>query len=314
MKSAAATLESAPFTANPFTLIRQRMAGSGLPWLVPVLAVLGIFYAYPLLDVIRLAFTDQTMINSGETHYTLATFAKILTDPDLPDILLATFIFTGGSVIGQQLLGLAVAMIVVRGERRRLFGTTLLRTTALVAWVIPGIAGGLVWKMLFSEAPFGGINSVLRLMSLSPVAWLSDPDMTIWSVTIANVWRGTAFSMVVMYAALKALDPLLEEAAIVDGANPLQRFWHIVLPQLRTAVLVNMILITLQTINIFDSVISLTGGGPGRATEVIALHTYFVVFRNLDLAGGAVLSIVMLAISLILALGYAILLPKETSR
>jgi multiple sugar transport system permease protein len=176
---------------------------------------------------------------------------------------------------------------------------------------VPGIAGGIVWQMLFSEAPFGGINSLLRLLHMRPVAWLSDPAMAPWSAVIANVWRGTAFSMVVMYAGRKAIDPELYEAAEVDGASPAQRLLYITLPQLRPAILVNMILITVLTMNTFDAIISLTGGGPGLATEVISLYTFNIVFRNYDLAGGSVMSVLMLAISLTLAVVYASLLPRE---
>ena len=289
---------------------RHNRVPSPYPWLMPVILVMGLFYLYPVIDVFRYAFTDLTLLG-GEGHYTLSTFGNVLTRPELAQILWVTFVFTAGSVIGQQLIGLAMALVVVRSEKRNLFGTTILRTTALIAWVVPGIAGGIIWKMLFNEAPFGGLNSLLRLMGMAPVQWLSDPDVVMWSVVLSNVWRGTAFSMVVMYAALKAIDPSLYEAAEVDGASARQKLVFVTLPQLRPAILVNMILITIQTLNTFDAIISLTGGGPGRATEVLSLYTFNVVFRNYDLAAGSVLSILMLAISLGLALVYAAFLPKD---
>ncbi|WP_252192876.1 sugar ABC transporter permease [Rhizobium sp. CSW-27] len=280
---------------------------------MPLILVLGLFYLYPVLDVFRLALTRATLLG-GDEGYTVSTLTQTLARPELPGILGVTALFTLASVFSQQLLGLAIALVVVRGEKRRLFGTTIVRTTALIAWVVPGIAGGIIWKMLFNEAPFGGLNSILRLMGAAPVQWLSDPDLVMWSVVISNVWRGTAFSMVVMYAALKAIDPVLYEAAAVDGASAPQRLMHVTLPQLRSAILVNMILITIQTLNTFDAIISLTGGGPGRSTEVLSLYTFNVVFRNYDLAGGAVLSILMLVISLGLALVYAAFLPKGEDR
>jgi multiple sugar transport system permease protein len=280
---------------------------------LPLIVVLGLFYLYPVLDVFRLALTRATLLGD-EGGYTFATLAQTLMRPEIPGILWVTATFTLASVFSQQLLGLAIALVVVRGEKRQLFGTTIVRTTALIAWVVPGIAGGIIWKMLFNEAPFGGLNSLLRLMGVSPVQWLSDPDLVMWSVVISNVWRGTAFSMVVMYAALKAIDPVLYEAASVDGATAHQRLFYVTLPQLRAAILVNMILITIQTLNTFDAIISLTGGGPGRATEVLSLYTFNVVFRNYDLASGAVLSILMLIISLGLALIYAAFLPKGEER
>ncbi len=284
-----------------------------LPWLVPLLLVLGVFYLVPILDAARLAFTDATLLDRSE-HYTLASARAMLGHADLPAILRTTLVFTGASVVGQQVLGLAIAMLVLRGERRRLPGMTALRTLVLVAWVVPGIANGIIWQLLFSEAPFGAINSFLRQFHVPPVAWLSDPDIAMVSAVVSNVWRGTAFSMIVLYAALKALDPTLYEAAQMDGATALQRFVYITLPLLRPALLVNGILTTIQTLNIFDAIISLTGGGPGRATEVLSLFTFNTVFRNYDLAGGSVLSLLMLVISLLLALAYAAFLPREDAR
>lgn len=289
--------------------ITRRRNPSPLPWLVPLILVLGIFYLYPLIDVFRFAFTNVSLVGADE-QYTLQTIIHTLSRPELVQILWVTFVFTASSVVAQQVLGFLIAQVVVRSEDRGLFGSTIVRTTALVAWVVPGIAGGIIWKMLFNEAPFGGLNSLLRMVGAAPVQWLSDPDMVMWSVVISNVWRGTAFSMVVMYAAIKAIDPELYEAAEIDGANAWQRMIYITLPQLRTAILVNMILITIQTLNTFDAIISLTGGGPGRATEVLSLYTFNVVFRNYDLAAGAVLSILMLLISLGLALVYARFLPR----
>jgi len=283
------------------------------PWLLPALLVLGLFYLYPILDVFRFAFTDATLLGDRET-YTLGTIVTVLTDPNLPTILFATTVFTAFSVIGQIATGFAIALLVIRGERRRLYGMSLLRTVVLVAWVVPGIANGLIWQMLFSEAPFGAINSTLRLLHIAPVAWLSDPGNAMMSAVISNVWRGTAFSMVLLYAGLKVIDRTLYEAPDIDGAGSLQMFRFITLPQMRVTLRVNAILITIQTLNTFDAIISLTGGGPGRATEVISLFAFNTVFRNHDLAGGAVLSVLMLVISLVLSLVYAWFLPQgETS-
>lgn len=290
-------------------MARSRHRPKAAPWLMPLILVLGVFYLYPVLDVLRLAFTHATLLGD-EGGYTIFTLINTLTRAEIPQILWVTLTFTAGSVLAQQLFGLVIALVVVRAEKRRLFGATVLRTTALIAWVVPGIAGGIIWKMLFNEAPFGGLNSLLRLVGAGPVQWLSDPHLVMWSVVLSNVWRGTAFSMVVMYAAIKAIDPVLYEASAVDGARADQRLRYITLPQLKSAILVNLILITIQTLNTFDAIISLTGGGPGRATEVLSLYTFNVVFRNYDLAAGAALSILMLVISLGLALIYAAFLPK----
>ncbi|NDV01203.1 carbohydrate ABC transporter permease [Pseudoroseicyclus tamaricis] len=281
-----------------------------LPWLLPVLFFIGLFYLWPIIDALRLAFTDASLLDR-EANFSLDAIGAMLGSAALGTVLRNTAVFTLGSVFGQLLLGLAIALLVVRGERNNLRGMLVLRTLVLAAWVIPGIANGVIWQMLFSEAPFGAINSTLRLVGIPPVAWLSNPDNAMMSAIIATVWQGTAYSMILLYAALRSIDDTLYEAAAVDAATPWERLWFITLPELRGALLVNAILIVIMTLNTFDVIISLTGGGPGRATEVLALYAYNTVFYNFDLAGGSVLSILLMAISLTLAAIVAMFLPRS---
>lgn len=280
-----------------------------LPWLLPAAVLLAAFYAVPILDVARLAFTDATLIRPASGWSTRA-LRDLAADPALTGILRTTTLFTGLSVLAQGLAGLGLALLMVRGERRGLRGMAALRTLVLAAWVVPGIAGGLIWGLLFSEAPFGALNSMLGTVGLPPVAWLSDPGMALVSAVIANAWQGTAFAMIVLYAALKAIDPALLEAAAVDGASPAQALRHVTLPMLRGALLVVAVLATVQTLNTFDAILALTGGGPGRATEVLALHTFDTVFSDLDLAGGAALALMLFALSLTAALGLSAWLSR----
>lgn len=279
----------------------QPSAATPVPWLVPAVALLAVFYAVPMLDVARLAFSDATLTRAA-SGYSTDGVTQMLTNPALGGILWRTALFTGASVVALQLAGLSIALTMVRGERRGLRGMTALRTLVLAAWVVPGIANGLIWSLLFSEAPYGGLNSLIGMVGIGPVAWLSDPQMAMVSAVIANVWQGTAFSMIVFYAALRAIDPILYEAAEIDGARPVQALRHITLPLLRGAILVNTILVGVQTLNTFDAILALTGGGPGRATEVLALFTFNTVFYNRDLAGGSVLALLLLALGLTLAL------------
>lgn len=304
-QAAAAPRNAAVRTAPP-----RRRGGAVWPWLAPALLLLGAFYLVPMIDVVRLAFGDATLLRPVE-RYGLDGFASVLSNPAVPGVLWTTAVFTAASVIGIQVTGLAVALLVVRGERRRLHGMTLLRTLVLTAWVVPGIANGLVWQMLFSEAPFGAINSALRLAGLAPVRWLSDPGNAMLSAVIANVWQGTAFAMIVFYAARRAIDPDLYAAAAVDGAGPTARLVFITLPQLRPAMLVASVLVTIQTLNTFDVILSLTGGGPGRATEVLSLFTFNTVFYNFDLSGGSVLALLLVALAMALTLIYVTALVRR---
>jgi multiple sugar transport system permease protein len=279
-------------------------------WMAPLLAVVTLFYLYPAFEVLRFSITNASL-QAPDYEYTLNTFVSVLGDPVLYKVLRITAIFVVASVVLQLLLGLLIAVAVNRARVRHLPGMVFMRSVILSAWVMPGVVIGIVWAIIFNEASYGLANLLLAPVGLGDVAWLSDPNLALMSIIIANVWRGTAFSMILQYAGLQSIPDELYEAAEVDGASALQSFWHITIPQLRPILMINIILITISTLNTFDMILPLTGGGPGQATEVLALHTYNVIFREYSLAGGAVLAVIMLLISLTLTLAYRRLLRSE---
>jgi multiple sugar transport system permease protein len=288
-----------------------RLGERPLFWLFPLTLLLVILYLFPAVDVVRFSFTDATLLNPEYT-YTLQSYQAVLTNPDLPQILGTTFIFVVTSVVLQLLFGLMVALALHRGVQRRLWGVAFLRIVILASWIVPGVASGIVWQLMFNEASYGFLNGAFRAIGLPQIAWLSDPGVAIWSAVLANVWRGTAFSMILLYAGLLVIPRSLYEAAEVDGATAWKQFIYITLPQLRPVLLVNTILISIFTLNTFDLILPLTGGGPGRATEVLALYAYNTVFRNFDLSNGAVLAVMMLLISIAFTVLYVRMLPKES--
>jgi multiple sugar transport system permease protein len=281
-----------------------------LPWLAPLLAVATAFYIWPTLQAIRLSFTNASLLRDN-ADYTLQTYGQTLSDPTLGSVLRITVIFVAGSIIGQLLLGLGIALLVQRAVARRLRGAVVARTIVLCAWVMPGILIGVVWQIVLNEGPYGLVNVLLSTLGLEPVAFLSKPDLALASVTVANIWRGTAFSMLLLYAGLQTVNRELYEAAAVDGAGRVRQFWHVTLTQLRPVLLVNVILITIATLNTFDMVLPLTGGGPAQATEVLALHVYNTVFVNFNIAGGSVFAVFLLLIGLGLTAIYRRLLRAE---
>jgi multiple sugar transport system permease protein len=282
-------------------------------WFAPLLAVATVFYLYPVFEVIRFSFTDSSLLEP-DYSYTLSTYKDALGDPALPDILRITGLFVVFSVIGQLVLGLLIALAVQRGAARHLPGTVFVRSVVLCAWIMPGIVIGVLWQILLNDSNYGLVNAVLINLGLPTVSFLSSPTLALVSVTLANVWRGTAFSMLLLYAGLQGINPELYEAARVDGAGRWKSFWYITLPQLRPIILVNIILITISTLNTFDMVLALTGGGPGQSTEILSLFVYNSIFRNQDLASGCVLAVFLLLISLLLTLAYRRLLSPEELR
>lgn len=290
----------------------RRLVGENRPtlWMAPLLAIVTLFYLYPAFEVLRFSFTDSNLLQQNY-EYTPRTYARVLGEPVLYEVIWTTALFVLASVVLQLALGLIIAVAANRARKRRLPGMVFMRSIILSAWVMPGVVIGIVWSIVLNEASYGLANSVLATFGIGAVAWLSNPTLALVSVIIANVWRGTAFSMILQYAGLQSIPDEIYEAAEVDGANALQAFWHITIPQLRPILMINVILITISTLNTFDMILPLTGGGPGRATEVLSLRTYNVIFREFSLAGGAVLAVIMLAISMVLTLAYRRLLRSE---
>jgi len=290
--------------------VRKKSFGIGsqspVLWLLPLLMVLCVFYLIPLLDVIKTSFTEATMTNPGGNGFTLASYAKVFEDKNFGQIMYATFFFVGFSVIFQFVLGFLIALVVDVGEQKRLRGTVMTRTISLVSWAIPGVAIGIIWKIMYAETGSGILNYLLSVMGHKEMAFLSNPNIALWSTSIANVWRGTAQSMILLYAGIKTVDRQLLEAASIDGANAISRLRHIILPGMRPVIMINLLLNVINTFNTFDMIMPLTGGGPGRATEVLVLSVYRNIFQQLDLGKGSAVAMLLLAINVFFSVLYFI--------
>src|SRR5919107_311050 len=171
-------------------LAPRQLIGENSPtlWMAPLLAVVTLFYLYPAFEVLRFSITDASLLKP-DYEYTLNTFKNVLSDPVLYKVLRITAIFVAASVVLQLALGLLIAVAVNRARRRRL----------------PGMVFGIVWAIILNEASYGLANLVLAPVGLDGFAWLSDPNLALMSIIIANVWRGTAFSMILQYAGLQSI-------------------------------------------------------------------------------------------------------------
>jgi multiple sugar transport system permease protein len=279
-------------------------------WLLPLFLVLFLFYLFPAADVIRYSLTDARM-TTPQYAYTLKSYHNILTSQTFYQSMGRTFIFVSFSVVFQFLFGFAIAYAVDQGERRRAPGTLVTRTIALVSWAIPGVVIGIIWKIMLEESPSGIFNYILSLFGISLVDFLSNPGHAIISVSVANVWRGTAQSMILLYAGLKTVSFDVIEAGLIDGANMWRRLRHIILPSIRSVITVNLLLNIINTFNTFDMVMSLTGGGPGRSTEVLVLGIYNRIFNLYELGRGSAMAVILLLVNVIMSLFYIRFMARE---
>jgi multiple sugar transport system permease protein len=265
---------------------------------LPTLALLATFQLYPMVQALWMSLTDASLLRPTSEFVGLAQYARLVTDPEFWGMLRVTAVYAFSSVVFHVLLGLLLALAIDYGVRRGLYGHVTTRVAVLLAWVVPGIIIGLVWKVLLIESPFGAVNHFLGLVGVGPVPFRSDPTLALVSTIIAGTWRGTAFTMIMIYGGLQRVPRQLYEAARMDGAGRLARFRHVTLPQLKSVIFVTTVLVTIYALNTFDLIFALTGGGPGRATQVLALFMYQEAFSDYALGRAAAVAVVMLVINL----------------
>lgn len=282
----------------------ERVQNTPVSWLAPALLFLLVFRLYPLFEAVRMSFTNMSLIRPEYQYVGLDSFIRVLSTPAFWTMARATVIFVVVSVILQIVFGMGLALAIDYGVKKRLTGTVSTRAAVLSAWVIPGIVIGILWKIMLIETNYGVVNYILVQLNFNIVSFLSDPQMALLSTIMANTWRGTAFSMIMLYAGLQQVPVHLYDAARVDGAKALQRFRYVTLPQIKPVVFINLVLITIYTLNTFDMIMSLTGGGPGHATEVLALFMYKTGIQQFHLGRAAAVAVMMLVINLVMTAIY----------
>lgn len=272
-------------------------------WLcAPALSIVFAVAAFPLVWTLweSLHLHDLRMPWRGRPFIGLANYAEALSDTRLWDALAHTVLFTLASVALELLLGLALALLLNGSFAAR----GLVRTVALLPWAIPTVVVALVFRFAFE--PGGAADALLAstgFVAEAP-AWLADPELAWLPIVLADVWKTTPFVALVLLAGLQGIDPALYEAARIDGARQLQILWHVTLPSLRPALLVALLFRTVDAFRVFDLVYVLTSGGPGTATESIAMYSFVALLRHLRFGYGSALATMAFVFTFVLALVY----------
>ncbi len=301
------TTTSQPLLKRHLSL-RQQDARIAWLLLVPSLIVILGVTLWPVISTFILSFYNApTGINQARTFVGLANYVEMLNDQTFWETIGRTVYFTVVSVGLELLLGLAVAQLI----HSHPWGWQFMRFSLIIPWAVPTIVNGAMWRWIYS-ADFGALNGVLMQFGLIKhyVSWLSLPDMAMNLVIVADVWHTMPFVALILQAALATLPGELEEAAAVDGANAFQRFWYIRLPQLRPAILVALIVRTVDAFRVFDIVYIITAGGPAFKTITITYLTYLYSFAYGKQGTGAALSFLISIFTVIMAFVYIRFLYK----
>lgn len=286
-------------TAIP--LSSSRKTYTWLYFLFPSIAVMLVFFIYPILLTFFYSFTNLALTGESAKQLQFVGFdnyVRMFADPTVRISIWNTLVFLiGSAVIGQQVLGFIIALLMKRKNKtfRRLIGTIV-----LAGWVTPEIVCALCLYSFFGDE--GTLNAILGVLGIPAVTWLYTVPML--TIILANIWHGTAFSMLVFQAALDDVPKEIEEAALVDGASRWKILTSIILPYIKGTITTNMMLVTLQTLGVFGLIYAMTGGGPGTATTTLPIFMYNQAFINYQLGYGTAISLLLLILGIVLSLFY----------
>ncbi|WP_318201329.1 sugar ABC transporter permease [Streptomyces sp. SCL15-4] len=284
---------------------RGHPAVRALP-LAPALVLLLLFLAGPIAYCVWIAFTDLQLTGQAHSSFTgLANFRRALRDDAFLNAVRLTLVFTVlSALVGQNTLGLALAALMRRASKPV---RTLTGGVVITAWVLPEVVAGFLLYAFFRRE--GTLNAVLDWLHLPRQNWLF--TLPVLAVSFANVWRGTAFSMLVYSAALDEIPAEITEAAEVDGAGGWRRLWHITLPMIRRSIGTNLMLNTLQTLSVFGLIWVMTRGGPGSRSQTLPLFMYEQAFQNSMIGYGTAVALLLLLVGSLFSVVYLRLLRTE---
>jgi multiple sugar transport system permease protein len=269
-------------------------------FLIPALSLIFVFLILPGVWVLKIGMTNETLTGAKARNPDFVGFenyAKVLSDRFFYNALRITLLFVlGSAIIGQAGLGLSLALLTYRRRRLKSF----IQSVVILAWIIPEVVVAYLW-IAFLDKDYGTLNMLLSAIGLRKINWFYEHPLL--TIIVFNVWRGTAYSMLLFSAALETIPPSYLETAEVIGASSWRKFKDVILPNIRSYILTDLILITLWTFNVFTPYL-LTGGGPSFRTELLSIYIYRTAFRYFKLGYGASIATVALLVNFALAMFY----------
>ncbi len=294
--------------------IAMQDRGWAIVMLAPALGLLGLFVVVPLIYLVCLSLTDGSFTRAGLRWVGLQHYRQLLVDAEVRQVAWNTVYFGVATVLPSVMVPLALAALLDRTPvyvwARGLGG--LLRTAFFVPSVLSAVAVGLGFRWLFQAA--GPVNQLLVALGGMPVPWLTHPDWAMPVIIVLSSWQQLGFNLVVFLAGLQVIPQSRYEAAMLDGANGLQQFWHITLPGLRPTLVFVTVTTTLFTLRSFEQVYIVTGGGPLNATNIWVYYLYDQALGQFEFGRAAAAT--MLLLLAVLGVGRVLIqlfsLPLET--
>ncbi len=271
-----------------------------LPAVIFMLALIG----YPIIYNIIISFQDATALTISQNSKAFAglkNYRDIFGDPLFWTSFKNTFVYTGGCLVFQFVIGFALALFF----SKKFTFSRYTRGLIVISWMLPVTVTALTFKFMFAEGN-GIINEILLSLHLikEPIGWLIERKTAMLGVVIANSWVGIPFNMLLLSNGLGNISEDVYESAGMDGANKIQRFFHITLPLLKPTILSVLILGFVLTFKVFDLIYVMTSGGPVDATEVLSTYSYQLSFKNFNFGNGSAAANVLFLCLFIVGLVY----------
>jgi multiple sugar transport system permease protein len=265
---------------------------------VPGLLVLLLTTTFPLLYLIWSSFhTINLAMPFLDGFAGVDNYVQMWDDSRFWHATGLTGIYTVSSVSLQIVIGLGLALLVMQIPA----GQWVFRIVAILPIVLAPVVVGLFWRTLMLSPNFGLVDYLIQMFGFEQVNWLGAPTPALISVIVIHTWQWTPFAFLVLLASLASLPPDVYEAARIDRANALQRFWHITLPLLRPAIVIVVIIRAMISLAAFAAIFAATGGGPGTASEILNLYAFKTSFIELNFGYGSALAVSLLVITMIIS-------------
>lgn len=256
--------------------------------LAPSILLLLVVIAYPMLQGFYFSFTDGSLMKGGD-FVGLENYIKLLSQPAFWHSLRFSAIFAACNIAGCYLLGLGLALLL----QMDMPGRGAFRVLLLLPWIVPSLVSIVSWRWMVNDER-ALFNQVITLFGGDPIFFLSDSNWAVTIVILIKIWRSFPFMMLSLLAALQSIDRSLYEAAAIDGATRWQSFWNVTLPQIKNISIVLCLLMTIWSVNDFDTPWLLAQGGPANATENLVVLAYRYTFARNDVGMGAATSFITL--------------------
>jgi len=278
-------------------------------FIFPAVAVILAGLLYPITQAFYLSFYDWRIATpladapwAGLDHY-----LRMLQDPAVLESAWVTLRFGFWTISIEMALGVALALLLEKPIR----GASVFRTIFILPLMVSPVVVGLIWRYLF-DARIGWINHYIGLLGFAPQVWLGDADLAFFAIVFTDIWQWTPFIFIIVIAALQALPPEVLEASRIDGANWLQQAFLVKLPMIRSILVIALLMRLIDVFRALEVMYILTGGGPGRATELLSLHIYNRAFDTQQLGYASAISVLL--ILLVFGLSLAILVVGKPFR